>query len=91
MDVSEEAVFVITSRGRRGHASDTWESNPNPAQRSDHLLPRSQLKPQCEGEAISLSLRSHAVSPGPKIDGHEVQTELVPIKKNKEMGYFSTM
>ena len=92
MDVSEERVFVITTRrGHRRHASDTRESTPNPAQRYDHLLPGSQLKSHCGGEEISVSLRSDAVSPPPKLDGHEVQAELVPIKRNNEMGYFSTM
>ena len=91
MDVSEEPVFVITTRrGHRRHASDTRESTPNHAQRYDHLLPGSQLKSQSKGEEISVSLRPVAGLPGPKVDGHEVQAELVPIKRNNEMGYFST-
>ena len=91
MAVSEEPVFVITTRrGHRRHASDTRESTPNPAQRYNHLLPGSQLKSQSKGEETSLSLRSDAVSPSPKVDGHEVQAELVPIKRSNEMGYFST-
>ena len=92
MDVSEEPVCVITTRrGHRRYASYTRESTPHSAQRYDHPLPGSQLKSQCLGEEISLSLRSDVVSPCPKVDGHEVQAELVPIKRKNEMGYFSTM